>query len=73
MLRKATHEIAGPELLLVEAVTAPSVPSRSSGTSWLPAFALDARSLDTGSWQTRAARGLSWNRRGKLPQRRIAH
>jgi hypothetical protein len=30
--------------------------------TWLPAFAFETRSLDVTRWQTRAARGLSWNR-----------
>jgi hypothetical protein len=33
---------------------------------WLPAFALETRSLDVTRWQTRAARGLSWNRSGHV-------
>jgi hypothetical protein len=42
------------------------VSSRERPRTWLPAFALEARSLDVTRWQTRAARGLSWHRSGHL-------
>jgi len=76
MLRKLTPQLIAPELMLVEAVPAENarVMRRAPGSSsWLPSFALNAGAIDTASWQTRAARGISWNRSGKLPQRRIAH
>jgi hypothetical protein len=37
---------------------------RASRQSWLPAAALEARSLDVTRWQTRAARGISWHCEG---------
>jgi hypothetical protein len=40
---------------------------------WLPAFAATSATLDTSRWQTRAARGLSWNRSGKPHRSRTAH
>jgi hypothetical protein len=42
-------------------------------STWLPTFATQAPELDTARWQTRAARGFSWNRSGKAPLRRCAH
>jgi hypothetical protein len=41
--------------------------------TWLPAVALQAHALDTARWQTRAARGLSWNRSGRGVDRSLAH
>jgi hypothetical protein len=41
--------------------------------TWLPVYAMQEQSLDTTRWQTRAARGLSWNRSGKGLPRGSAH
>jgi hypothetical protein len=67
MLRKVTQQAVAPEPMLAEVSYTPATPS------WPPVFALRVSTLDTASWQTRAARGISWHRSGKLPQRRTAH
>jgi hypothetical protein len=38
---------------------------------WLPAEAMNARALDLSYWQSRAARGYSWNRHGATQRRRM--
>jgi hypothetical protein len=88
MFRNVRQQVVAPELMLLEAVPGVSTPASSAapsvvqktpgrngicGAGWLAALALNASTLDPASWQTRAARGLSWNSTGKLPQRRIAH
>jgi len=40
--------------------------------SWLPRIA-ETQALDTAHWQTRAARGFSWHRKGAATHRRLAH
>jgi hypothetical protein len=67
MLRKIVQQVLPvPELQLVP------VQSTPRQNNWLPAFAHDPDALDTACWQTRGARGLSWNPGGKLLARRSA-
>jgi hypothetical protein len=49
------------------------IKTTSVRSTWLPAFAATSAMLDTSRWQTRAARGLSWNRSGKPIKSRGAH
>lgn len=57
----------------------PSEPTLATATygpsahSWPAALGHGNQALDTRFWQTRGARGLSWNRNGRLPIRRTAH
>jgi hypothetical protein len=41
--------------------------------SWLPQVTQGTQPLDVSRWQTRAARGISWNRTGNAIHRRLAH
>jgi hypothetical protein len=62
-----THVAQYAEPMLAE------VSSASVRKSWLPYSAMHTEVVDTSRWQTRAARGLSWHRSGKVPERRTAH
>jgi hypothetical protein len=42
-------------------------------STWHMAITTQALEVNTARWQTRAARGLSWNRSGKAFDRRFAH
>jgi hypothetical protein len=49
------------------------VSHRDAPRTWLPAFALEMRSLDVTRWQTRAARGISWHRSGHVSANSRTH
>jgi hypothetical protein len=42
-------------------------------STWHTAINAQALGLNTARWQTRAARGFSWNRGGRAFDRRFAH
>ena len=60
MPRNLIHQVVYDAEPMLAEVSCPSV-----RRSWLPAISMEARSLDVTRWQTRAARGLSWHRRGQ--------
>jgi len=59
--------VSSPELSLAPVTSTPSV------QSWPAAVVRSTQALDTRFWQTRGARGISWNRSGMLPIRRLTH
>ncbi len=67
-----TRNIIKPVVQHAEPMLA-EVSSSAARKSWLPYSALQAEAVDVSRWQTRAARGLSWHRSGKVLDRRLAH
>jgi hypothetical protein len=59
----ANYPIAAPALALATHAT-----GRQHG--WMPAPMVVARSLDLSHWQSRAARGFTWNSDGAMRRRR---
>ena len=50
-----------------------TIASQPVRSTWHMAITAQALGLNTAQWQTRAARGFSWNRSGKAFDRRFAH